>query len=262
MGSLMSDIGEIMKPQAPAVQMLDQTGKAIPFNPPDVNLPETTVKDILQAARKNINWEDAGLSDTNSALTNFSGQLDQLLKNQNSTYAQAMKPVGSMMGTLDDTMRGFNLTHQTGEGIQPTDTTISKLASVPGDKKAVSQDILNDLKNQTGADYLNASKNYGLAKQFEGGSPNGSRRVNLFAGMGAGTGAALGGLAGHPEIGATIGGAAGSGVGAIADKFGGPMAGILADKLAAAKTAIQALSQTMPAELAKRTVMAAMFGGN
>lgn len=262
MSSLMSDIGDIMKPAAPSVQMVDAIGKNIPFNPPDVNLPETTVKDILQAARKNINWEDKGSSVINSALTNFSGQLDQMLKNQNPDYAQAMKPVGPMMGTLNDTMNAFGLTHQTGEGIQPTDSTISKLSSVPGDKKAVSQDILNDLKNQTGVDYVKAAKNYGLAKQFEGGSPNGSRRVNLFAGMGAGTGAALGGLAGHPEMGATIGGAGGSAVGAVADKFGGPMAGVLADKFAAAQKAIAALSQTMPAELARRTVMAAIFGGS
>ena len=257
--SLVGDVNKIMAPVVPSTQIVDQTGKVIPWVPPDTMLPEQTIKDVLQAVRKNINWDDMGLTETNSALTKFSGQLDAMLKNNNPEYKAAMKPISDMMGNLDDTMSAFSLTKRTGEGIQPTDATISKLQSVVGDKKSVSQDILNELANFTGDDYLQQAKNYALARQFQGGVTQGSRKVSLGSMVGTPLGAGLGYVMGHPGAGAIAGEAVGGGLGALADKYGGQAAGAIVDKYALLKELASQLSQHLPMELANRIAFNAVL---
>lgn len=251
---LMNDIGNVIKTQ-PTNTLQPMVAGAPPA------LPEATIKNILQAVRANINWEDAGLSESNKTLTDFSGQLDSMLKTQNPQYAQAMKPVSDMMATLDDTMNSFALKNETGKGIQPTDATISKLQSVPSEKKSVSQNLLGRLKQQTGSDYLQGAKDYGFAKEFQGGSTNGSRKVNLYTSLGTAVGGGAGKLLGSPVAGAMAGGTAGSALGAYADKQGGQIAGNLVDRYGAIQQIIDSLSKTMGVDAAKRFVATAIAGG-
>lgn len=227
-------------------------GDPAPMGEP--NLSESHIKEILKSIDKNVNWQDKGASESNAALTNFRGQLDQILKQNNSNYATAMQPVGQKMGLLNDLKKAFSLTNQTGEGIQPTDSTISKLQSLPTERKSITQDLVAKLKQATGEDYIQKSKNYGFAKQFQGGSANGSRRVMGLGGAGAGVGAYLFGTPG-----AVAGEALGNVAGLVADKYGGNIAGGLTDLYAPVYQGISQAASSSPAQAGRQAAITALL---
>jgi len=218
------------------------------------NLSEMDIKQILHHIDGNINWLDKGASATNSALTDFRGKMDQMLKSNNPEYAQAMQPVADKLGLLNALKKAFSITNQTGEGLQPTDATISKIQSLPTERKSVTQGLASQLANATGQDYTQQAKNYGFAKQFQGGTANGSRRVMGLGGLGAGIGAKLGGTPG-----AIAGESLGNVAGLIADKYGGSIVGGLADKYAPLYRGISQLNASAPAQATRQTAITALL---
>lgn len=194
-------------------------------------LSESQIKQVIQSADRNINWDDPEASKTNQVLQEFRTGLDGLLKKQNDDYRKAMEPVAEKMRLLSDTKRLFNLRGVAGEGLQPTDTTASNLKWAAGDKKAVSQGVLKNLSHDTDQDFLGDIENSRIAQQFKGGRVNGSKNVNTFAGIGAGAGALVGG-----SPGAVLGGAAGAATGSYVDKKGGEIAANILDSASTAKT--------------------------
>lgn len=258
-GSLVSDIGKILEPKVPAIEsegILGPGGKAIKMQRPEVFVSEKDVKDIVDRVGKDINWDDKAASQTNESLTNFQVRLNNFLKSKNDKFAKAMKPVDSLMRLYTDLIDSFSLNKKTGEGIAPTDTTISKLASLPQERKAVSQNVMRRTKAVTGEDYLEKSKLANIRKQFEGGRANGSRRVNLGSIVGGATGAGFGALVGHSPGTATVGATVGGIAGAIADSFGGQIAAKFIDTYSSLSKKAASLGQTIPAEAIRRTALA------
>ncbi len=218
------------------------------------NLTEMDLKDIIRSVDKNINWQDKGLSDLNSSLTDFRGKVDQLLKTNNPEYAQAMQPVDDKIGLLNDLNKAFSLTNQTGEGLQPTDTTISKMQSLPTERKSITQNLVQQLKQATGQDYTQQAKDYGYARQFQGGTTNGSRRVMALGGVGAAIGAKFGGTPG-----AVAGQALGNVAGLVADKYAGSIAGGLADVYAPVYQGISRLGASAPVRSLSPVALSALL---
>ncbi len=190
---------------------------------PDV-LSERDLKTLIQKMDDNINWQDQSKDKENNILKGLRSSFDQTLKFQNPTYKEAMAPVAERLGLLNDLQKRFNFKHVPGEGLQPTDTTATKLQTSLRDNKAVTQEALDNLKGFTGEDFSQQAKDYQLANQFENTGPNGSRRTVL--------GGAIGGALGHmaaPGVGTTLGSAIGAGVGATLDRYGGKAAGKIID---------------------------------
>ncbi len=187
-------------------------------------LSERDLKTLIQKMDDNINWADQSKDKENNILKGLRSSFDQTLKFQNPQYKEAMEPVAARLGLLNDLQKRFNFKHVPGEGLQPTDTTATKLQTSLRDNKAVTQDSLDQLKGFTGDDFSQKAKDFQLANQFENTGPNGSRRTVL--------GGAIGGALGHmavPGIGTTMGSAIGAGVGATLDRYGGQAAGKLID---------------------------------
>lgn len=232
---------------------------AMDVNGSQPNLSEKNLKGLIQSIDPLIDWTDKGSTASNSILTDLRGQLDQTLKSGNQDYANAMQPVSQKIGLLDSLKKAFSITNQTGEGLQPTDTTISKIQSLPSERKSITQDLSNQLKSATGQDYVQQSKNAGFSKQFQGGATQGSRRVNMGAIAGGGVGAGIGGIFGHPEVGATVGSGIGGAVGGLADKYGGPMAAGMIDRYAPIHQALQNAIASTPAQASRQATLAALL---
>lgn len=184
---------------------------------------EKEIKTLIQKMDDNINWDDQGQNKLNQVIEGLRHKFDQTLKFQNSSYKSAMIPVSERVAVMDNIRRQFNLRNVPGQGLQPTDTTASKIQTALRENKAVTQESLEKLKDFTGADYSDLAKNYQLSQQFENTAPNGARRTVL--------GGAVGGLLGHGSPGAIGVGAA---TGATLDKYGGQAAGKMIDAYLAA----------------------------
>lgn len=195
-------------------------------------LSEAQVKEIIQSLDGNINWDNPAAGKTNELLEHARDYFDDILKSQNVDYKQAMIPVAKNMRLVKNLKRGFGLQEVPGEGLRPQDVTATKMQMAPSEKRAITQETLEELKGVTGSDYLAKSKKARLAKEFEGGSTQGSRRVNVGGISGAGVGSAVGGaVAGWPgaAVGSVVGGTIGGIAGAYMDKYGGKVAGELID---------------------------------
>ncbi len=182
------------------------------------NISERDVKTLIKKLDDNINWDDQSQNKLNQTLEGIRSKLDRTLKFQNPAYKQAIKPVSQRMAVLDNIKRQFNFRNIPGEGLQPTDTTASKVQTALRENKAVTQKNLEKLKGFTDKDYPELAKDYHLSQQFENTGPNGSRRTVL--------GGAMGGLLGLGTP-AAIG--VGAGAGAVLDRYGGKAVGNLID---------------------------------
>lgn len=186
-------------------------------------LSQKDIKTIIQKLDDNINWDDQSQDKLNRTLEGLRKNFDSSLKFQNPDYKAAMKPISQRMRVLDNIKRQFNLKNIPGEGLQPTDTTATKMQTALRENKAVTQKNLEKLKEFTGKDFQDLAKDFQLSNQFENTGPNGSRRTVL--------GGAVGGLLGAGAPGA-IG--LGAGAGAILDRYGGKAVGKLIDSYLAA----------------------------
>lgn len=228
LGALISDIGEIVK-QKKMPEIVGPTGQVLRLSPKEVYLPETTVHKLIQRIRKNIDFTDKSASSTNSVLTDVSGQLDAGLKAGNRGYAKAIKPVATLTRLQNDVIEKFGLTKRTGEGLAPTDATISLVKSLPQERRGVSQGLAKRLKAATGEDITKTSKNRQLAEQFIGGNAQGSRRTLGGATIGSAIGTGIGHLVGAPAAGGSIGTMVGGIAGMATDTSGRQLAGNIID---------------------------------
>lgn len=176
------------------------------------------IKSLIKKMDDNINWDDQSQNKLNTVLEGLRNSYDKTLKFQNADYKAAMKPVSTRMAVLNNIKRQFNFRNIPGEGLQPTDTTATKVQTALRDNKAVTQKNLERLKGFTGQDFQDLAKDYQLSQQFENTGPNGARRTAL--------GAAIGGLFGHGNP-VAIG--IGAGAGATLDRYGGKAVGSLID---------------------------------
>lgn len=196
-------------------------------------LSEKQLKEMIQSLDSNINWDDPAAEPLNQALEGLRSNLDDILKTRNTDYAKAMEPVADRTDLLAKSKRLFGLKKETGEGFVAPDLTATKIQTATRENKAATQDTLARIKALTGRDYLDESETYGLAKEFEGGKTQGSRRVNLGGGIGAGAGFFMG-----SGPGSMVGAMGGAAAGAYLDKEGGKVAAKVIDSTIAGKEAI------------------------
>ncbi len=215
-------------------------------DPRKTGISERSLKEIIQQLDKNINWDDPSAGPVNDALENLRVGYDGLLKNRNSTYEKAMRPVSAITRTIMESKKMLGLVDKPGEGIVPGSNTEAALKNLSGATRGNTRKMLGKLKSITGSDIPAESKLQSLADQFKGGKTQGSRRVNL----GRAAGAAIGSIPGYLMGG--FGGAAAGGVageltggliGAKIDVEGGKMAGTLIDRLASIQPMMQPLGR-------------------
>lgn len=231
LSSLIDDMNSIVKqPKMP--EIVGPTGQPLALKPKEVYLPETTVHKLIQRIRKNIDFTDKSASSTNSVLTDVSGQLDAGLKSGNKFYDAAIKPVSRLTRLYNDVVDKFGLTKRTGEGLMPSDQTISSLKTLPAERRGISQGVMRRVKAATGQDFTGMSKTRQLADQFVGGNAQGTRRAFGGATIGSGVGAGIGALVGHPTAGAAIGSQIGTVAGMATDTSGRETAARIIDAYA------------------------------
>lgn len=196
----------------------------------DAGISESQVKGIIQALDENINWDDQTAARLNGLLQKVRTGFDTTLKERNPSYKKAMLPVSERAQVMADLKRQFNLKRVPGEGLQPTDTTATKIQTSLRDNKAVTQQNLDKLKEYTGRDYGAEAEDYRLAQQFSKTGANGSRRTVLGGALGSALGS-IPGLSSHgvPGVGTAGGAAIGAAAGAVLDRYGGQVAAKLID---------------------------------
>lgn len=252
---LISDISDIVPRPVPP-KLLGPSGGEIVLKQKEAFLPEQTVRKLIQRIRKNIDFTDKSASSTNSVLTDVSGQLDAMLKAGNKDYAKAIRPVANLTRLQNDVVDKFGLTKRTGEGLAPTDATISSLKSLPSDRRGVSQNLAKKLKVVSGEDLTKASKNRQLNEQFVGGNAQGSRRTLGGATIGSAIGSGIGHMLGSPGVGGSIGTMVGGISGMATDTSGRQLAGQIIDAYVRAKPFLAKL----PYEVVARLIASGALG--
>jgi hypothetical protein len=160
-------------------------------------VPETTTRQMLdriQAATKDSTYGNPEAGASQQALKEFGGNLNDVLRKNNPTYAAAMKPSAEAAGLSSDLQDQFKI-----EGDQPTDATITKVNNLLKPGKPQGQDLASQLQNMTGTDILsnlqNAKTNEALSSSGVG---EATKALAATLGFGAGkmTGIPYGGIAG------------------------------------------------------------------
>lgn len=221
------------------VKLLKQKG-ATPGT--DQMLDQGQIRELIQSIRNDTQFNLPETDPVNRAVQIAQGKIDEYLKTGNPDYEKVMKPLAEKTQLLKETARAFNLKNDRGSFI-PSDTTAGKFPQFLDEKKTYSRALLRKLKDATGKDFVQAAQDYKNAAQFAEGatSPNGSRRVNVFKGIGRAAGTAIGAGAGFAfgpvpggagsVAGNLLGDAIGGVGGAYIDKQGGAVAAKLIDML-------------------------------
>lgn len=215
-------------------------------------VPETTLRsmiDRLQAATKDNTYGNPEASATQTALKEFGGKLNDALRETNPEYATKMEPSAELAGLSSDIKGKFNLDPNA------TDTTIGKMGNILNENKTESQDLLQQLKEKTGIDFLDEARKVRTAQNFSSDAPSQGMNVASHA-TGYGLGA-LTNLPGGRLIGSLLGGMVGHNI------PGGPIAKRILDTYLAGSDAF--MSSDLAPVLAKYgpiLVNAAKTGGN
>ncbi len=182
------------------------------------------LKRVIQNIDKNIDWDDPGKSVANEALTKYRTYVDDLLKQINTDYRDAMVPVAKKSAMYDKLMPKFGLKNGKA-GVEYTDRSVSTAKNLVDDMTKDTKSVLKgDLKEVDNA-LFNEFDISSIYKKSGGDTGRGSRSV-----VGGGlTSAALGSVFGGPG-----GGIAGAAVGGLAglarDKYGRKVASSLLAK--------------------------------
>jgi hypothetical protein len=179
------------------------------------NLSQREVKSFIQALDDNIDWDKQSLKTSNDMLKALRTELDQVLKTSNKMYQEAMEPVSKMTNTLEKVKSALRLKKEAGQGLVPTDTTVSKFKFLPKDSRPYSQDTIKDLDKFVDGDLLHQAEVSAVNRATQGGVANGSRNTLQGAVTGAAAGYRMGGVTGG-FTGAVAGGTAGY----LKDKMG------------------------------------------
>lgn len=161
-------------------------------------IPETSLRNIIdriQAATKDSTYGNPEAATSQTALKEFGGNLNSLLRKSNPQYAEAMAPAAEAIGAAKDIGKGFKI-----EDGQPTDATATKLNNLLKGKPDETE-LADQLKNMTGTDISEQLHNAQSNENFNAPGTGGAFKL-LMTGLGFGAGH----MTGLP--GAGIGGAA------------------------------------------------------
>lgn len=161
-------------------------------------VPETALRSIIdhiQGATKESVYGNPEAGASQTALKEFGGHLNDLLRQNNPEYAQAMAPASEAVNLSKNLGDQFKL-----ENGKPTDATAGKLNNLLKGKPDET-DLATQLKNMTGTDITAQLQNAQTNENFNASGPGGALKM-LMTGLGYGGGR----ITGIP--GAGIGGAA------------------------------------------------------
>lgn len=185
-------------------------------------IPETTLQEIvhkLQESIKENTWGNPDASAAQEAMKNLSGRLNGMLKRGNEGYSEAMVPAAEAAGLKSDLVGKFGLETSPMGKVSATEATNAKMGNVLKENKTESQDMLEQLKEMTGIDFLDLAKNAATRESFEGGGASQGMNVVAHAG-GYGLGA-LSNIPGGRLVGSLLGGVVGHNIdgGQVAKKI-------------------------------------------
>jgi hypothetical protein len=150
--------------------------------------------DRLQAATKDSSWGNPEASASQDAMKHFSGQLNEVLRQANLAYGEAMAPSAEAAQLSTKLSDAFSL-----EKGQPTDTTFTKVGQIGKEGKLEGEDLLNQVKDMTGQDFIDMLQKSKIKEHLEAPGPGGALKT-LMAGLGFGvgkmTGVPFGGIGG------------------------------------------------------------------
>lgn len=163
----------------------------------DGQIPETTLRsmiDRMQSATKDSTFgnPDAGAAQT--ALKEFSGKLNDALRQANPDYAEQMAPSAEAANLSKNLSSKFGI-----ENGQPTDVTSSRIGQIGKEGKLEGEDLLNQAGDLTGQNLQNMVENARIKGNLEAPGPGGALKT-LMSGIGYGvgkmTGVPFGGIGG------------------------------------------------------------------
>lgn len=223
-GTLMTETKNGMIPiglaEEKAFKKLDEIKFKI--NQYDDIVSERQVKKLIQSLDNDIDWDRIDNSLPDQMVRDLRFQLDDLLKQNNTAYSEAMKPVSQLTDLSHYIKNQFGIKKGQGgvDGLVASDLTLSKLNNTLNDRKAFTQDKLKEFGRRTGHDILEETKYSKIADSLDKATTNGSRKVNMGIASGTAIGTGIGSTVGAPFIGGAIGGALGGLAGYSADKYG------------------------------------------
>lgn len=185
-------------------------------------IPETTLQEIihkLQESIKENTWGNPDASAAQEAMKNLSGRLNGMLKRGNEAYSEAMVPSAEAVSLKSDLVGKFGLETAPMGKVSATEATNVKVGNVLKENKTESQDMLEQLKNMTGIDFLDLAKKAQTKEAFEGGGA--SQGVNVVAHAGGYGLGALSNIPGGRLVGSLLGGVVGHNIdgGQVAKKI-------------------------------------------
>lgn len=184
-------------------------------------IPEPTMKKILQALDGNIDWNDPSKNILNKSLADVRSFVDSTLKSQNPAYKEKMIATEKVSKAIDVVKKAFE-NRQSPEDFNKFIGKVKNLGNK--DEYSIVNKALNDIKTYTGQDIREDILNSQAKSSFLKDTTNGSRKTLLGTVIGGGVGTAFGGPLGY-----TIGAGAGASAGGVADKYSGSAVKALLD---------------------------------
>lgn len=127
---------------------------------------EVQLRDIVQKVRDAVKFGKKEYGETDLALMRVAAKADKMLKT-NLDYKALMKEEVPLQRLKTGLVDKFGLQRSVGEGFVATENTATKLKTILGEGKEIqSHKILNNLKKETGIDYIQKVKDNKVAKEF------------------------------------------------------------------------------------------------
>lgn len=157
-------------------------------------IPEPTVRamiDRMQAATKESTFGNPEASASQTALKEFSGKLNDLLRKTNPTYAEGMAPSAEAAKLSGDIKSHFGLKPDIEGNLSPTNVTASKIGNVTNEAKPEGAALMERIKNATGQDLADMFSKSKTKENFDAPGAGGALKT-LMASLGYGAGHATG----------------------------------------------------------------------
>lgn len=190
----------------------------------DQMLDQRQIRELVQSIRKDTRFDLPDTDPVNRAVQSVQAKIDATLK-ENGNYAEVMGRLAPATRALKDAASKFRLKREPGVGFIPSNTTVQQLSLATRKKRPETKRALDQLKQQTGQDFMDQVKLTGAKEAFEPGTERsrGSARTALGA---------LVGLAAEPFIpGQGFSTLVCVGLGRAADYYGGAAGGKVIDLL-------------------------------
>ncbi len=150
--------------------------------------------DRLQSATKDSSWGNPEASASQDAMKHLSGRLNEVLRQVNPEYGEAMAPSAETAGLASKLGEQFGI-----EKGNPTDITHTKLGQIGKEGRLEGEDLLAKVKDMTGQDFIDMLQKSKIKENLEAPGPGGALKT-LMAGLGFGvgkmTGVPFGGIGG------------------------------------------------------------------